>query len=150
MEPNVRAPSAVNNHANAAQFATTVTQKTAWNERLRDLCRKRSWAINAPGQPPTSARRCNVLSLVRQVPRVAADLSMAYTTNVAALATRYNGRTNAGMLDAAAAPPTANRKPTASDGAAALGLRLVLAALLAPANSAFPARILPFESVDTV
>jgi len=61
-------PLEVNSQTNAIQLSKTVNQKIALNGCFFVLCLKLFCAINAPGQPPMRAKRCSVLSLVRQPP----------------------------------------------------------------------------------
>ena len=79
-------PVGVKSQMNAAKFSMTVTQKTERNDCFLDLWRSFCWATSAPGQPPASDSKCRVLSLVRQSPFLAADLSAAYIMNVSRLA----------------------------------------------------------------
>ena len=58
-------------------FRSTVAQNTCLNSALVDLWRRNCCAKSAPGQPPASAKACNVLSGVRHDPLAAADLSAA-------------------------------------------------------------------------
>lgn len=83
---SVAAPLGVSCQTNALQFRKTVTQKTARKDRFLDLWRNFCWATSAPGQPPTSDSKCKVLSAVRHVPFLAADLSTAYMMKVSRLA----------------------------------------------------------------
>ena len=62
---------------NIAKLANTVSQKITTNDVFWVLCRKRSCAITAPGQPPTRDKKCSVFSGVRHFPDMAADLSLA-------------------------------------------------------------------------
>lgn len=68
-------PNLASTPASATQLNSTVTKNTAWNRPLRDLWWNALCANKAPGQPPSSATRCSVLSGVRRRWRVAADLS---------------------------------------------------------------------------
>jgi len=67
-EWNMAEPFGVNNHTNAPQFKTAVTQKTKRKDCFLDLCLNFCWATNAPGHPPTNDIKWRVLSLVRQAP----------------------------------------------------------------------------------
>ena len=82
-------PVAENNHPITTKLRHKVSQKTIRKEVLLDLWRSSCCANNAPGQPPTSDKRCSVFSGIRQTLRLAFDLSMAYTTNVSRLSARY-------------------------------------------------------------
>ena len=80
-------PLGVNNHTNAPQFSKTVIKNIERKGCFFDLWRNIFWAKSAPGQPPASDNNCKVLSWVRQVPLLAADLSTAYMMKVSRLAT---------------------------------------------------------------
>ena len=53
---------------NTVKFNITVIQKTILNGCFLDLWGNFCWAINAPGQPPASDKKCNVLSGVLHSP----------------------------------------------------------------------------------
>ncbi len=88
MERSATAPESEKSHARAQQLRMTVAQNTTWNDGFLDLWRSSRCAARAPGQPPASAKKCKVLSLVRQRSFFAADLSSAYAANATRLAAR--------------------------------------------------------------
>jgi hypothetical protein len=65
------------NTMSAEIFMTTLPQKAERNDALFDLWRNNCCAKIAPGQPQTKPSSRSVLSLVRQPPLRAADLSKA-------------------------------------------------------------------------
>ena len=73
------------NHSKPAILQATIAQNIAWNERLRFLCRRCPCANQAPGQPHSRAKPCNLLSGVRRRPSCAARLSCQYAIYVARL-----------------------------------------------------------------
>jgi hypothetical protein len=82
----------------APQLSITENQKPIWNERLLDLCRNTCCASNAPGQPPSNAQNCSVLSAVRCASRFAAHLSRPYKMNARELIPANAQNSNAGNL----------------------------------------------------
>ena len=73
-----------NNHSQA-KYPTTVATKIRKKASLRRLCRNTCWARAAPGHPPNNDTACKVSSGIRQVPILAAILSLAYSRNDTAL-----------------------------------------------------------------